>query len=92
VPSLQFSSVVNGGPQSDGQLHEFSLFCLHIPSPQNGLPASAIFAIAQTKHAVNKNKTKKFLFDTIIFSFRYVDLSSCVKPAIYSWYQRQSHC
>jgi hypothetical protein len=92
VPSLQFSSLVDGDPQSDGQLHEFSLFCLHIPSPQNGLPASAIFAIAQTKHAVNNKKTKKFLFDTIIFSFRCVDLNSCVKPTLYSTYQRQSHC
>jgi hypothetical protein len=69
VPSLQISSSNGGVPQSHGQLLEFSLFCLHIPSPQNGLPASAIFAIAQTKHAVDNNKTNKFLFDTIIFSF-----------------------
>jgi hypothetical protein len=96
---------IGGGvSQSDGQ-RECSFFS-HIPFPQIGsdgfpasaifaiaqtkhavnnnktkkflfgFPASAIFAIAQTKHAVNNNKTKKFLFDIIIFSFRYVDLSS----------------
>jgi hypothetical protein len=82
MPSLQFSSIAGGAPQSSGHSHEFSLFCLHIQSPQNGLPASAIFAIAQTKHAVKNNKTKKFLFDTIIFSFRYVDLNSSIKTTL----------
>jgi hypothetical protein len=78
-PSPQYSSIGGGVSQSDGQLFEFSFFS-HISFPQigfDGFPASAIFAIAQTKHAVNNNKTKKFLFDIIIFSFRYVDLSSC---------------
>jgi hypothetical protein len=76
--SPQYSSIGGGVSQSDGQ-RECSFFS-HIPFPQigsDGFPASAIFAIAQTKHAVNNNKTKKFLFDIIIFSFRYVDLSSC---------------
>jgi hypothetical protein len=79
MPSLQFSSIAGGAPQSSGHSHEFSLFYLHIPSPHFHLPASAIFVIAKTKHAVDKNKTKKFFFDITILSFRYVDLNSCVK-------------
>jgi hypothetical protein len=69
MPSLQFVSVGGGVSQSDGQLHEFSLM-LHLPSPQYGLAALAVFAVIQTKHAVNNNKRKKFFFGITIVSFR----------------------